>query len=257
MCYDAQYLTKRAEKYADRYGIPISEMDELIRRLGPTYHSSGFAHPDLAVLNAPRELEAMNWGLVPFWVKDWSGAQQIRNKTLNARGESMFDSNSYRKASRKRRCIVIMDAFYEHHHLAKKTFPYRISFKNDEPISMAGIWEEWNGEVDGKEVSHRSFSIVTTKGNDLMAKIHNNPKMEGARMPLILPPELENEWMEDREEDELDLIKDLIKPYPSDAFEAHSVRRIRGKNAVGNKKEVTEPYPYPELAEEQSGTLFD
>ena len=56
-------------------------------------------------------------------------------------------------------------------------------------MPLAGLWSEWTDEETGEVLN--TFSIVTTKGNKLLAKIHNNPKIEGPRMPVILPQELE------------------------------------------------------------------
>ena len=40
-----------------------------------------------------------------------------------------------------------------------------------------------------------SFTIVTTEGNELLKKIHNNPKLKGPRMPLILSDETADHWL--------------------------------------------------------------
>lgn len=50
---------------------------------------------------------------------------------------------------------------------------------------FAGLWNDWTDKATGEIIN--TFSIVTTPGNPMMAKIHNNPKLEGPRMPLILP----------------------------------------------------------------------
>jgi putative SOS response-associated peptidase YedK len=54
-------------------------------------------------------------------------------------------------------------------------------------MALAGLWEEWVDRESG-EIIH-STTIVTTHGNALMQKIHNNPKADGPRMPVILPRE--------------------------------------------------------------------
>jgi poly(A) polymerase len=42
--------------------------------------------------------------------------QKLWNKTLNARGETIFEKPSFRKAARDNRCLIYVDGFYEHHH---------------------------------------------------------------------------------------------------------------------------------------------
>ena len=69
-------------------------------------------------------------------------------------------------------------------------------------MPVAGLWDEWTDRETG-ELLH-SFSVVTTKANALMSKIHNNPKLPEPRMPLILHEGKEDEWLQkiDKEEDQ-------------------------------------------------------
>ena len=109
---------------------------------------------------------------------------------MNARGETIFKINSIRQAVNESRCLINIDGFYEHHHFEKKTYPFNICKKDRSPIILAGLFNEWsNPETSGKM---NTFSIVTTSGNPLLAKIENNPKLKEARMPVILNKELAN-----------------------------------------------------------------
>ena len=56
-----------------------------------------------------RRLEQLHWGLVPFWAKDPS----VGNRMINARAESLAEKSAYKRAFRKRRCIIPADGFYE------------------------------------------------------------------------------------------------------------------------------------------------
>ena len=111
---------------------------------------------------------------------------------------------------------------------------------------MAGLWSEWPDQETGETLN--TFSIVTTRGNKMLTKIHNNPKLDGQRMPLILPQELEDKWLQPIE-DELDVksIQELIREYPDEELDAYTVRRLRGKEYIGNVEEVSEPFEYIEL----------
>jgi len=44
---------------------------------------------------------------------------------------------------------------------------------------MAGIWDTWEDKEDGKTLN--TFSIITTKANPLLARIHDSKE----RMPVI------------------------------------------------------------------------
>lgn len=82
----------------------------------------------------------------------------------------------------------------------------------------------------------------------MMSKIHNNPKLEGPRMPIILPDELVVKWLVDYN-DELDrrIIEDLIKEFPSHEMTAHTVHKLRVKISLGNSEEASSSFSYKEL----------
>lgn len=93
-----------------------------------------------------------------------------------------------------RRCLIYIDRFYEHHHFEKQTYPFYIFKKHLSPIILVGLFIEWiNPQTKGKLLT---FSIVTTTGNQLLSKIHNNPKLKESRMPVILHEELADKWLE-------------------------------------------------------------
>jgi putative SOS response-associated peptidase YedK len=127
--------------------------------------------------------------------------------------------------------------------------------KDDSPMTFAGLWDEWKDEASG--IVRRTYTVVTTRANPMMARIHNNPKLEeGPRMPLILPKELEQDWLKPiHEKADHDLIETLIQPYDEEELEAFTVRRLRGKEGVGNKPEAVQSFRYAEL-EETQGSLF-
>lgn len=90
-----------------------------------------------------------------------------------------------------------------------------------------------------------TFSIVTTVGNQMLSRIHNNPKLDGPRMPVILPDELADDWLNTgKSQKEL---SDLLLPFPDELMHAHSVYRISKKESKGNVPEAEEEYMYPEL----------
>lgn len=73
-------------------------------------------------------------------------------------------------------------------------------------------------------------------------------KLDGSRMPVILPQEMEYQWLNPIE-DELDVksIQELIRESPDEALDAYTVRRLRGKDYIGNVAAVSEPYAYDDL----------
>ena len=252
MCYDIKASLKGQLKRA-LHKNDARAVEEIIENLIPLtdlplYHSSGFSHPELLIYTDryPNYPEVATWGLVPAWVKDEEQLKKQWNNTLNARGETIFELPSFRESAKHHRCLVYVDGFYEHHHYNGSTYPFFIYRKDKEPLALAGLWSEWrNPETKG---IMNTFSIVTTKGNPMMAKIHNNPKLKEARMPLILPPEMEDDWLKPIQ-DELDQqqIQELIREFPEEVLGSHTVRKLRGKEYMGNVESISDEFVYNEL----------
>ena len=233
MCYDIktslETQLKRAKRFNDEKAIREIE-EKLLPYLDlPLYHASGFSHPSLLIYtnNDPKLPIAATWGLVPHWIKDKLQLKKFWNNTLNARGETIFEKPSFRESAKHQRCLIYVDGFYEHHHFKGKTYPFLIKRKNDEPLVLGGLWSDWVDTETGEILL--SFSIVTTVGNSLLAKIHNNPKIKGPRMPLILPEEIVEKWLGEDVQDDLDrkYLQELIQTFPEDELEAYTVSRLR------------------------------
>ena len=252
MCYDIKTSLQTQLKKA-RYKDDAKRIEEISKELKPykqgiLFHASGFDHPPLLIYtnDVPDEPKIAYWGLIPPWIKSRAEIPKIWNKTLLARGETMFEKASYKNAAVQNRCLIFIDGFYEHHHQNAKTYPYFIYHKDNKPLVLAGLWSSWFDKENNKTIN--SCCIVTTTGNKLMAKIHNNPKIAGPRMPLILPEELQEAWLTEIDSvAEKKLIEPLVQPLEEGVLQAHSVGKLRGKLAVGNNPEATEKVDYPEL----------
>jgi len=247
MCYDIKtklaYMLKRARHQGDENRIKELEEAILPYLEDEIFHVSGFSHPQMMIYTTKSQSipELAYWGLIPKWVKDHAQKVKIWNGTLNARGETIFEKPSFRNAAHDNRAVIYLSGFFEHHHQGGKTYPFLIQKKDEGPIVLACLAEDWVDKSTGEII--KSFSIVTTKGNDLMSKIHNNPKLNEPRMPVILEEENVDAWLNGTKLD----LKDLMRPYPKNDLIAHTVRRLRGKERVGNVSEAAEIYPYEEL----------
>jgi putative SOS response-associated peptidase YedK len=157
-----------------------------------------------------RRLEALRWGLVPFWAKD----AKIAYSTINAMAETVATKPAFRDAFKSRRCLVPADGFYEWQKLDAKTKqPYRIVMAEGSPMAFAGLWERWKDPASGETV--RSFTIITTAPNALCAPIHN-------RMPVILDPADFPTWLGEAPTAP-EQLKALLRPYPPERMEAHMI----------------------------------
>jgi putative SOS response-associated peptidase YedK len=171
-----------------------------------------------------RELGQYTWGLVP------SGAQDrtIGNRAFNARAETVATRPSFRAAFRSRRLAVVVDGFYEWKPGPGKTKqPYYFTRSDGRPLALAGLWETWwgppgdPGATGGRGPALRTCTVITTQAGPDMGDIHQ-------RMPVVLEPELLDEWLDPANRDQPEL-QSLLVPSPAGTL----VHRVVGRE-VGN-----------------------
>lgn len=125
-----------------------------------------------------RRLAAARWGFRPFWLAKDSGRSWI-----NARAETAAASPAFGPALRTHRCVIPADAFYEWDRATKPPQPYAIGPATEgEMLALAGIWSVARDEAP-------TAAILTTGPNALLTALHH-------RMPVILPPQLVDAWLD-------------------------------------------------------------
>ncbi len=163
--------------------------------------------------DADRQLQLLQWGLIPSWAKD----PTIGYKTINARAETAAQKPSFRSAFRHRRCLIPADGFYEWQHAADRKSnkqPYFISLQERQPFAFAGLYERWeNPAGDILE----TCTILTTTANEIVSPIHD-------RMPVILAPDEYELWLEPGSK--LDPLQALLDPYPAAAMQVYPVSTL-------------------------------
>jgi len=205
------------------------------------YLVSGFTHPRLPIVRHDG-LHLYEWGLIPSWIKDEQTANEIRNKTLNAVGDTAFDKPSFRKSIATQRCLLPINGFYEWRDINGLKYPYMIHTMDNEMFSLGAIYDTWLNRKTGE--LRNTFSIVTTPANPMMEKIHNLKK----RMPLILPRENEIQWLDPDLKTER--IRELIKPFPETKMSAYTISRQANNSGYNrNIPTIQDPVNYPELIE--------
>jgi putative SOS response-associated peptidase YedK len=250
MCYNVAYLTKRKQKYAEHHGETDADVERLGKQLEAItekhYNASGFIYPNLLVVTnkRPDDFQMLTWGMVPFFMRDVAHPKELKWNTLNCVGEKMFETKSYKNPAEKRRCLICLDGFYEPHHYKGVSYPFFIRHKNDDPMWVAGLWND-NGHI-------QTVSLVTVEASPLLGRIHNDKK----RMPLILPHEMRRDWLSELESPaDKDALRELIQPYDDELLTTYSVPPIRsnkklGREAAGDTPEALEEYHYDALPEE-------
>lgn len=155
-----------------------------------------------------RRLSLMRWGLIPFWAKEAA----IGYKMINARSETIADKPAFREPLKSRRCLIAADGFYEWKKLEKTKQPYCFTMSDDALFAFAGIWDRWKSPEGG---TVETCSILTTSANDLVRDVHD-------RMPVILPPESFDLWL-DPGFTTREGIVELLKPFAAGAMKKYPV----------------------------------
>jgi len=237
MCY-SNTLSIDAISLQKRYNAKLENPESY----KPKYHISAFSFPALQVVTdkEPALLQEFHWGLIPFWARTREEADTVRAGTINAKSETAFEKPSFKNSMQSKRCLVPSTGFFEFHTYKSKKYPYFISLVGTDIFSIAGIWDSWIDKETGEILS--TFSILTVAANPLMAKIHNEKK----RMPVILPADQEQHWLNDslaREE-----ILALCAPFDETCMKAHTVsRRLTSRTQDSNVPEVQKEFAYPEI----------
>ena len=135
-----------------------------------------------AVLDAkPDVLSPLRWGLVPHWAEDASISQSL----ANARAETAAQRRAFRDALRARRCLILVDGFYEWRREGKRRRAFHFERADGAPLAFAGLWEEWRG-APGAPL--RTCTVLTCAANETMAALHD-------RMPAILERPDWSRWL--------------------------------------------------------------
>jgi putative SOS response-associated peptidase YedK len=170
---------------------------------------------------ATRVLSLVRWGLVPSWAESTA----IGDKMINARAETIAEKAAFKRAFRRRRCIVPADAFYEWRPAKSSATkrpprqPYLVRRRDGEPLAFAGLWEIWRdpavADADAPDAWVRSCVIVTTRANAVLEPIHE-------RMPVVLDEAAWDPWL-DPATDDLALLESFLVPAPDEWFDVYPV----------------------------------
>jgi putative SOS response-associated peptidase YedK len=155
-----------------------------------------------------RDLLPARFGLVNSWAKDAKGAA----RQINARSETVHTARAFRDAFERRRCVIPADGFFEWTGTKEARQPLWFHREDGALLLFAGLYESWEPSEGERQ---RTFTIVTTRANALMAPVHD-------RMPVILPEEALDDWLDPRHEDAAALAK-LLVPAPADLLIATPV----------------------------------
>ncbi|KAH7396933.1 hypothetical protein DE146DRAFT_789561 [Phaeosphaeria sp. MPI-PUGE-AT-0046c] len=127
--------------------------------------------------NTKYKLQAMQWGLVPFWTKrnpDYGS----KMKTINCRDDSLIeDRGMWTTMKKKKRCIVVAQGFYEWLKKGNQKVPHFTKRKDGQLMCFAALWDAVQFEDSAEKLY--TYSIITTDSNKQLSFLHD-------RMPVIL-----------------------------------------------------------------------
>jgi putative SOS response-associated peptidase YedK len=218
------FETYLAEDLYEHYGTPAGE--DILGTLPPVYNlCPTMLSPVLVQADGKRRFVRMRWQLVPSTEPIFA----TKLSTINARSEGVFTSRLYRDLIFRKRCIVPVSGFFEWKRHGERKRPFKIVLRDVPIMSLAGMWDTWR---PGTSEEQHSFTIVTTKANELMAEIHD-------RMPVILGRSEQEEWL-DPDTNSRERLGPLMEPCPSSWLSAVEVSSLVN-SSKNNTPDVLEP----------------
>jgi len=123
-----------------------------------------------------REIVGATWGLEVSWSP---------RPLINIRSETVGQKAIFRESLAQHRCLIPATGFYEWSEVDGKRKPYHFARPDGMPFVFAGVGQFQPAE--GGVTFH--VAILTTAASEFMTPFHH-------RMPVIMPPETWNEWLD-------------------------------------------------------------
>lgn len=146
----------------------------------------------------------MKWGFPSY-----SGAKPV----INARAETVFEKNMFKRAIADFRIVIPTSGFYEWTHTGNKTKEkYLFTLPDDKVVYLAAICARFTSS-DGSSFPH--YTILTTEANESMSPFHS-------RMPVYLHKRECDAWINDP-----NATRDiLLRAQPSYAAQSVTARQL-------------------------------
>ncbi|TDZ24948.1 DNA-directed RNA polymerase III subunit rpc1 [Colletotrichum orbiculare MAFF 240422] len=169
-------------------------------------------------------IQAMEWGLIPFWTKRDPGYSTL-SKTINCRDDSLArPGGMWCSMKAGKRCIVIAQGFYEWLKKGKDKVPYFVKRRDGRLMCFAGLWD--CVELEGAAEKRYTYTIITTDSNEQLKFLHD-------RMPVIFEPGSEDlwKWLDPRRHEWSQELQHILRP-TSEELDCYPV--TQDVNKVGN-----------------------
>jgi len=172
------------------------------------------------------KLQAMKWGLIPFWTKRSPDYANMM-RTINCRDDSLATSGGlWNTMKQRKRCIVVCEGFYEwlKKNNGKDRVPHYVKRKDGQLMCFAGLWDcvQYEGQSD----KLYTYTVITTDSNKQLKFLHD-------RMPVIFNNGSDDlkTWLDPARSEWSAELQSLLKPFDGE-LECYQVDKAVGK--VGN-----------------------
>lgn len=253
MCYDISFTVNISS--LEDYFPDLVYDSQIEMNLDATAHIMAHAYGNHPILYVNREdmknhCRLMEWGCIPFYVKEEKTFVKQRSSMLNARSERILeDTKSYWYKIRNRRCLIPVTGIYEHREIKgwKNKVPYYIRLKGQSLFFIPGLYSvaELPDTSTGELLKRYTYTLITRGANDVMKNIHNGGDNKN-RMPLFLPFEMSKEWLsEELSPERYKVILDF--ELGSEQLEYHPVFTIRGRTPRADNQPKTAEWNWEKL----------
>ncbi len=193
---------------AERLALHFDAVDTITAPSPPRYNVAP-STPVPAVIDADgRRLGLLHWGFVPPWAE----APDSGPRPINARSEGAAASRLFGPALSRRRCVVPIDAWYEWTDEDGARQPWLLSPSSpgtgdSAPVAVAALWSMWRGRTATSDADRAApavptlstVALMTTEATGRAAEVHH-------RMPLLVPDDLMDDWLDPRRTHAEDLL---------------------------------------------------
>ena len=254
MCYDISF-TINIEEITEY--LPGLVMEGQLEIPFDTTHIIGHDFRDHPIIYRNREdqllhCRLMEWGCIPYYVKEEKQFLRQRASMLNARSERILgDDKSYWFKIRNRRCLIPVTGMYEHRSIKgwKNKVPYFIRLKNQPLFFIPGLYSvaELPDTSTGEMIKRWTYTLITRDANELMGKIHNSGENKG-RMPLTVPLAYAMAFLKD--DLSVDEYQDILRyEMHTDEMDYHPVFTIRSPKQRPDELKKTDYWEWQNLPE--------
>lgn len=204
-----------------RADVPDSGAGQQPHDTGKTDAVDGAATPETRY-----KLQAMKWGLIPFWTKRQPDYGNMM-RTINCRDDSLAQSGGmWNTMKQRKRCIIVCEGFYEwlKKNNGRDRIPHFVKRKDGQLMCFAGLWD--CVKYEGQSEKLYTYTIITTDSNKQLKFLHD-------RMPVIFNngSDAVKTWLDPARFEWSKELQFLLKPFDGE-LECYPVDKAVGK--VGN-----------------------